>query len=95
MQNRTRTCSIDPDNNEEPLNEEAQSCTLPTCTWKDHKSKKLEKDLSMHIVTLPPRADTSRATFRLGSTNHFISSNKVILTTQYLIEITKQFILRF
>ena len=66
MQNRTRTCSIDPDNNEEPLNEEAQSCTLPTCTWKDHQSKEMVSGTARYIVTLPLRADTSRATFRLG-----------------------------
>ena len=62
MQNHTRTCSIDPDNNEEPLNEEAQSCTLPTCDWKDWDSKSIGTD--RQIATLPIRSDTSKAFFR-------------------------------
>ena len=66
MQNHTRTCSIDPDNNAEPLNEEAQSCTLPACSWKDHYSKEMVGDQVGFSTTLPQRADTSRATFRLG-----------------------------
>ena len=62
MRNHTRTCSIDPDNNEEPLNEEAQSCTLPTCDWKDWDSKSIGTD--RQIATLPIRSDTSKAFFR-------------------------------
>ena len=64
MQNHTRTCSIDPENNEESLNEEANSCTLPSCSWKDHQSKSIQAQKL--IATLPQRADTSRAAFSLS-----------------------------
>ena len=66
MQNHTRTCSIDPDNNEESLSEEVQSCTLPACSWKDHYNKEMFANQNLKIATLPQRADTSRATFRNG-----------------------------
>ena len=74
MQNHTRSCSIDPENNEEPLNEEAQSCTLPTCSWKDHYNQEIAVNKMM--ATLPQRADTTRATFRHGYSEYIISSNK-------------------
>ena len=69
MQNHTRTCSIDPGNNEEPLNEEVQSCTLPACSWKDHYNKEMFANQNLKIATLPQRTDTSSHAFR-----HFISS---------------------
>ena len=68
VQNRTRTCSIEPENNEESL-EEVSPCALPTCHFKMTQPTQISKDNL--VATLPARPDSSKAIFRQIFTSNF------------------------
>ena len=62
-QNRTRTCSIEPENNEESLNEVApNACTLPTCHFTNENTHSIQGQKL--IGQIPARSDTSKSIFR-------------------------------
>ena len=62
-QNRTRTCSIEPDNNEESLNEVASdACTLPVCHFKADNVYQIQGQ--QLIGEIPARSDVSKSIFR-------------------------------
>ena len=62
-QNRTRTCSIEPENNEESLNEVSPDpCELPTCHYQNMGSYSIQGQRL--IGQLPARPDASKSIFR-------------------------------
>ena len=81
-QNRTRTCSIEPDNNEESLNEVSpNACTLPSCHHRTDPG--ISISYNNLVVTLPTRPDSSKAIFRASifasfTCHHQIHTTKVI-----------------
>ena len=70
VQNRTRTCSIESENNEELLEEVSPNpCALPTCHFKMTQPTQISP--SNLVATLPARPDSSKAIFRQIFTSYF------------------------
>lgn len=70
-QNRTRTCSIEPENYEESLNEVSPDpCELPTCHYQNTGSYSVQGQRL--IAQLPARPDASKSIFRDGIFTKFV-----------------------